>query len=71
MDDFFRNQTDEQLEYIREAITREFNRREEERKPKENQIEVYNDSYSKTLFKLYCKGMITEEELEQKIAERK
>lgn len=70
MDNFFGNQTDEQLQYIRDAISEELERRKDEIKKKE-EPEVLQDDYSKMLFKLYCKGIISEEEMKRKIEERK
>ena len=70
MDNFFGNQTDEQLQYIRDAITNELERRKNEIKPKE-EPKVLQDDFSKRIFELYCKGMITEEEMEEKIKNRK
>lgn len=68
MDNFFGNQTNEQLQYIRDAISAELQRRKDEIKKKP---EPPQDDYSKMLFKLFCKGMITEEEMIKKIEERK
>ncbi len=85
MEAYLKRQTDEELQLmlketegcksfylqmIHDAVQWELNRREEERR-REEEANKPKDKYAEMLYKLFLKGIIDEEQLEEKMENRK